>query len=642
VITITGTNDVVSITSGAQAGSVTEDAAPQQASGMISFNDADLIDVHAASFAPHAGALGVFALTPVSESASTEGAHVGWTYTVDNNVANHLAAGESVTETYTVKVDDQHGSFTTQDIVITITGTNDVVSIIGGAQSGSVVEDAAPLQANGMISFNDADLIDVHTASFQPHAGALGVFALAPVSESASTENGQVGWTYTVDNGAANHLAAGESVSETYTVKVDDLHGSFTTQDVVITISGTNDVVSITSGAQSGSVAEDAVPQQASGTISFNDADLIDVHAASFDPHAGALGVFSLAPVAESAATEGGQVGWTYTVDNGAANHLAAGESVTETYTVRVDDQHGSFTTQDVVITISGTNDVVSITSGAQTGSVVEDAAPQQAGGMISFNDADLIDVHMATFEPNVDALGVFALAPVSESASTEDGELGWTYTVDNGAANHLAAGESITETYTVKVDDQHGSFTTQDVVITITGTNDVVSITSGAQSGSVVEDAAPQQANGTISFNDADLIDVHAASFAPHAGALGVFALVSVSESASTENGQVGWTYTVDNGAADHLAAGESVTETYTVKVDDQHGSFTTQEVVITIAGTNDVVSITSGAQSGSVVEDAAAQQASGMISFNDADLVDVHTASFQPHAGALGVFAL
>jgi VCBS repeat-containing protein len=41
-----------------------------------------------------------------------------------------------------------------------------------------------------------------------------------------------------------------------------------------------------------------------------------------------------------------------------------------------------------------------------------------------------------------------------------------------------------------VTVDDGHGSTTTQDVVITITGTNDVVTITSGPQAGSVVEDA--------------------------------------------------------------------------------------------------------------------------------------------------------
>ena len=59
------------------------------------------------------------------------------------------------------------------------------------------------------------------------------------------------------------------------------------TQDVVITIQGTNDGVTITSGAQAGTVAEDApdTPSltdslSASGTVAFNDVDLTDAHTA--------------------------------------------------------------------------------------------------------------------------------------------------------------------------------------------------------------------------------------------------------------------------------------------------------------------------------------------------------------------------
>src|SRR5207247_1392390 len=120
---------------------------------------------------------------------------------------------------------DHHGSTATQDVVITITGTNDAVNISSAPQSGAVVEDNVQ-QAAGAVAFNDADLIDVHTASFAPNPDALGTFALAPVSESADTANGQVDWTYTVDDAAANYLAAGQSVTETYAVTVDDHHGS--------------------------------------------------------------------------------------------------------------------------------------------------------------------------------------------------------------------------------------------------------------------------------------------------------------------------------------------------------------------------------------------------------------------------------
>jgi len=636
VITITGTNDVVSITSGPQTGAVVEDSV-HQASGMVGFTDADLIDVHTASFAPNPGALGVFALNTISEAADTANGQLGWTYTLNDAAANYLATGQSVAETYAVTVDDQHGSTATQNVAVTITGTNDVVGITSGPQIGAVVEDSVH-QTAGSILFSDADLIDVHTASFVPNPGALGIFALSTISEAADTANGQLGWTYTLNDAAANYLAAGQSVTETYAVTVDDQHGSTATQNVVITITGTNDVVSITSGPQAGTVVEDSI-HQAIGTVGFSDTDLIDVHTASFVPNPGALGVFALSTVSEAADTANGQLGWTYTLNDAAANYLATGQSVTETYAVTVDDQHGSTATQNVVITITGTDDVVSITSGPQTGAVVENSVHQAAGSII-FSDADLIDVHTASFAPNPGALGTFALSAISEAADTANGQLGWTYTLNDAAADYLAAGQSVTETYAVTVDDQHGSNTSQNVVVTITGTNDSVSITSGPQSGAVVEDSV-HQASGTVSFTDADLIDVHTASFASVPGALGVFALNAVSESASTANGQVGWTYTVNDASANYLAVGQSVTETYAVTVSDHDGSSATQNVVVTITGSNDAVSITSGAQNGSVVEDAA-QQASGAISFTDADLVDTHTASFVPHANALGVFAL
>ncbi len=51
----------------------------------------------------------------------------GWTYTLDNALAatQGLAEGDSVTELYTVTVTDENGATDTQDVTITITGTND-------------------------------------------------------------------------------------------------------------------------------------------------------------------------------------------------------------------------------------------------------------------------------------------------------------------------------------------------------------------------------------------------------------------------------------------------------------------------------------------------------------------------------------
>ncbi|MFK0331567.1 DUF5801 repeats-in-toxin domain-containing protein [Rhizobium sp. NPDC090275] len=143
-VKLVGTNDkpVFDIVDPA-AGAVTEDTAPT-ASGTIAFTDADLIDTHTATVtAPQGPTYGTFTLGAVSESATTAGGSVGWTYTL-NSSAQALAEGDVRTETYKVSIDDGHGGVITKDVTITITGTNDA-AVIGGTTTGSVTEDVATI-----------------------------------------------------------------------------------------------------------------------------------------------------------------------------------------------------------------------------------------------------------------------------------------------------------------------------------------------------------------------------------------------------------------------------------------------------------------------------------------------------------------
>ena len=63
-----------------------------------------------------------------------------------------------------------------------------------------------------------------------------------------------------------------------------------------------------------------------------------------------------------------------------------------------------------------------------------------------------------------------------------------WTFTIDNALAQQLAVGQVITQTYTVSIDDQHGGVITQDVTVTITGTDDGPVITSNDQTAEIDE----------------------------------------------------------------------------------------------------------------------------------------------------------
>src|SRR5688500_16058724 len=139
----------------------------------------------------------------------------------DSNPIDWLAARQQTTDKFSYAIRMANGTLSWATVYVTLTGTNDAVTIVsvGTTASGTVVEDSADTPsatdsnvASGSIAFNDADLSDTHTASFEASAGNatdLGTFALTGVTEAPNAANGTVGWTYTIDESAAQYLSAG-------------------------------------------------------------------------------------------------------------------------------------------------------------------------------------------------------------------------------------------------------------------------------------------------------------------------------------------------------------------------------------------------------------------------------------------------
>src|SRR5205085_1345977 len=161
-------------------------------------------------------------------------------------------------------------------------------------------------------------------------------------------------------------------------------------------------------------------------------------------------------------------------------------------------------------------------------------------------------------------------------------------FTVNNADLQFLAQGQSVVQTYTVEVDDNHGGSATQTVSITINGSEDAPSITAAVASGSVTEDAhvaATESASGTIDFADVDLIDTHTVSATPAAGGyLGTFTPTITNVSTGDGAGQVTWNFTVNNADLQFLAQGQSVVQTYTADPAQNPSDPATQTVSITI----------------------------------------------------------
>src|SRR5471032_12334 len=107
-----------------------------------------------------------------------------------------------------------------------------VITSTAAQANGSILEQvdltgaATPDVATGVITFTDADVIDVHVVTVAPLAkGYLGSLTLGPVADSTGGVTGSVGWTFSVPDHALDFLAAGQTLVQTYTVTIADGHG---------------------------------------------------------------------------------------------------------------------------------------------------------------------------------------------------------------------------------------------------------------------------------------------------------------------------------------------------------------------------------------------------------------------------------
>ncbi|WIE51997.1 VCBS domain-containing protein [Pseudomonas sp. GM17] len=629
-----GANDSVTMSLGAQAGTATEDAATtpsptdsHSATGTIAFNDVDLSDTHTASFvaAPgNATALGNFVLASVTEAANAANGTVNWTYTLNNAAAQSLAQGQTASETYVVTISDGHGSSTTQNVIITITGTNDQVQITSDVQAGDAKEDSGDYAASGNITFTDADLIDTHSVTVTPGAsGYLGSFTTDPLNDSTSTGSGSLGWHFAVDNAALQFLGEGQTLTQTYNVAI----GDGAVQTVTITITGTNDRPTLTIADTAGAMSEGnaAATLSDSSALSFADLDNIDAVTVSHTANGNiAWSGGTLNAGVASALVAGFSVdqnSWDYS-SNQNLDFLGAGETITFSYTVVATDDSGAANatsaTQTVSITITGSNDapVLNFATGNDLGAVQEDTALSVSG---QFSSADIDHAATATWSIVGTNTGTYGSIAVDSTGQ-------WTYTLANGsdgvagAVQSLKAGESHDEVFSVQVSDGLGGVDTQQVTVTVTGSNDapVISFASGNDVGAVKEDTT-LSVSGQFSSTD---IDHNATATWSIAGSnTGSYGSIAV-------DGSGQWTYTLANGsdgvagAVQSLKAGESHDEVFSVQVSDGLGGVDTQLVTITVTGSNDapVLSFAPGNDVGAVQEDSTLS-VSGQFSSADID---------------------
>jgi VCBS repeat-containing protein len=353
-----------------------------------------------------------------------------WVYDADEANGDVLApaAGDTLEDVVSVQSEDG----TSEDITITITGVNDAATF-GGDLTGGINEDGDTVGGTATVA-------DVDTGEGSFTADSIdGTYGELTIDASGN-------WVYTIDNSESDvqGLAAGDTIADTITVTSDD----GTEQDIVVTITGVNDAATI-GGTLTGDI--DANGDTVGGTATSTDVDGND-DVFQVDTIEGSYGDLTMAANGD----------WVYDVDeaNGDVLALAAGDTLEDVVSVQSEDG----TSEDVTITITGVNDAATF-GGDLTGGINED--DDTVGGTATVADVDTGE-------------GSFTADSIDGTYGelTIDAGGDWVYTIDNGDSviQALAAGDTIADTVTVSSDDG----TEQDIVVTITGTNDAPTSSGG------------------------------------------------------------------------------------------------------------------------------------------------------------------
>ncbi|MDA9432658.1 hypothetical protein XH88_12900 [Bradyrhizobium sp. CCBAU 51627] len=235
---------------------------------------------------------------------NNNGSAVG-TYTIPDHAFDFLGAGETLTLTYIVSVDDNFAvnPETRQiPITITITGTNDkpviATSVPTITFSGGTSVPGGPLTTDvpttGTLTFTDVDLTDTHTVSVALTSaslpdgttvppGPLAAFqhamsvAIANGFDSTGTGTGTINWSLAdLPVYLADFIPEGEVLTLVYTVTVADEHNATSQQTIAVTIKGTDApaVVWIATNQPSGGFWKDAANWE-TGTVPTSSDDVI-------------------------------------------------------------------------------------------------------------------------------------------------------------------------------------------------------------------------------------------------------------------------------------------------------------------------------------------------------------------------------
>ena len=583
-----------------------------------------------------------------------------WQFNSADEAFNYLATGETLVLTYTVTATDDDGTpiGDTETSAVTATCSSDGAVTSQGPDAESRSESNSGLQTTGNLTVTDVDTSDLVTATrtlavsgtsnrsdpaAPSNATLLGMFSVSPTTILSGTQSSaSLTWSFDSAGQAFNYLATGETLVLTYTVTVTDDDGTplSDSETVTLTITGTNDapvIAVLGQDADSADLTETNAALSTSGTLTVSDTDRTNTVAPSVVSvvaggvttglQSGNAQLLAMLTVDSgniiSSTTTDGTLNWNFNSGSDWFNHLAQGEQLVLTYTVRATDSASGQDDQTVVLTITGTNDkpTVSMVTPADFAEASNALAQSlTATGSVDFADLDASDEIDVIFQmaqapawsggllPNALAQSLAAGFSVSASNVSVTTPVSWSYSHAATDFDFLGAGESITFSYDVIVTDKLGQQATATVNFTLNGSNDAPALAAVSEINLTDTSEPDNWAGITGSLISSDKDDNDSASYAITGGSadmsrngydlqrVGSYGTLYLSSSTGA------YEYVPNDAAINALTANAS--ESFTLTVTDGSNASASRVLSVNVQASNDAPELTASPSSTSFID--------------------------------------
>ncbi|MEZ8576229.1 VCBS domain-containing protein [Vibrio splendidus] len=495
-----------------------------------------------------------------------------WSF-VGGDKTTALADGEKATETFTFNTSDG----VTHQVTVNLTGSDTKAEFKGDISANLKEGDIGDtVSAHGSLNIVDVDTgQNPIIADFHDKSGVNGYGHFSIVNNQ---------WTYEIDQTKVQKLNASESVQDKITVTASD----GTTQDIVISIRGTNDAPEVTGAVANTDDSEGHAIDMTLPSNLFTDAegDSFTLSLAVSQHTEEAVNPDSVNPGWQGKDTALGMPTWLHFDAKtgriwGTPPHSADGDL---DITVTATDAKGATGTYDFHIAVTDVD-----ASGIAHANVNEDdraTGQHSANGQLdAYNNGQHIIWHeQATGQDSTPNMiqGTYGHLQISTGGT-------WIYYLDHDGArsysnkdlNALKAGQVEQEHFTIHGLQNGKEVATEQVIIAVTGKNDGATINGTMTSKSVsaiTEDATKDTLAGHLNLKDADHGEDQ---FTPDPHIAGTYGHLELAA-----NGD--WVYHLDNNlaATNSLSSAHGGTETFTINSPDNTASHT---ITINVNGVDD-----------------------------------------------------